>query len=80
MNDEDEKSAEESKVEITDAEKQRPKCSRFWFEVAQLLDLELLKERVYVNIVLGITFAMFADHMSTTLMPIYLVERGITMV
>lgn len=80
MNDEDEKSAEESKVEITDAEKQRPKCSRFWFEVAELLDLELLKERVYVNIVLGITFAMFADHMSTTLMPIYLVERGITMV
>lgn len=80
MNDEEEKSAEELKVEMTDEGKQHPKCSRFWFKVASILDLELLKEPVYVNIVLGITFAMFADHMSTTLMPIYLVERGITMV
>lgn len=44
--------------------------------LVDFLDLTLLKKFVYVNIVLGITFALYSDVSFFTLQPLYLFELG----
>ncbi|XP_034474080.1 uncharacterized protein LOC117781430 [Drosophila innubila] len=48
--------------------------------IVDFLDLTLLKQPVYVNIVLGITFALYSDITFFTMQPIYLFELGYTKV
>lgn len=48
--------------------------------IVDFLDLTLLKQPVYVNIVLGITFALYSDIAFFTMQPIYLFELGYTKV
>lgn len=74
------RSSKEFEVKTKDGGEQHRKGFGLRCRVAELLDFELLKDPIYVNIVLGITFAVFADMFFTNLMPVYLVEKGITMV
>ncbi|XP_062140244.1 monocarboxylate transporter 7 [Drosophila sulfurigaster albostrigata] len=48
--------------------------------IVDFLDLTLLKQPVYVNIVLGITFALYSDITFFTMQPTYLFELGYTKV
>jgi len=48
--------------------------------IVDFLDLTLLKQPVYINIVLGITFALYSDITFFTMQPIYLFELGYTKV
>lgn len=47
-----------------------------WATIVDFLDLTLLKQPVYVNIVLGITFALYSDLAFFTMQPTYLFELG----
>ncbi|XP_017871441.1 PREDICTED: monocarboxylate transporter 9 isoform X1 [Drosophila arizonae] len=47
-----------------------------WGTIADFLDLPLLKQPIYVNIVLGITFALYSDIAFFTIHPSYLFELG----
>lgn len=47
-----------------------------WKAVVDFLDLTLLNDPVYVNIVLGISFALYSDMAFFTLQPLYLFELG----
>ncbi|XP_017064878.1 uncharacterized protein LOC108103766 [Drosophila eugracilis] len=44
--------------------------------IVDFLDLTLLKKPIYVNIVLGITFALYSDITFFTMQPVYLFELG----
>lgn len=44
------------------------------------LDLTLLNDLIYVNIVLGISFALYSDTSFFTIQPMYLFELGFTKV
>ncbi|XP_017050334.1 monocarboxylate transporter 9 [Drosophila ficusphila] len=44
--------------------------------VVDFLDLTILKKPIYVNIVLGITFALYSDITFFTMQPVYLFELG----
>ncbi|XP_030566197.1 uncharacterized protein LOC115766416 [Drosophila novamexicana] len=46
--------------------------------IVDFLDLTLLKKPIYVNIVLGITFALYSDISFFTMQPSYLFELGYT--
>lgn len=48
--------------------------------IVDFLDLTLLKKPIYVNIVLGITFALYSDISFFTMQPSYLFELGYTKV
>lgn len=48
--------------------------------MVDFLDLTLLKDLVYVNIVLGISFALYSDTSFFTIQPMYLFELGFTKV
>lgn len=55
------------------------KMSTIYFlrqKVVNFLDLTLLKDLVYLNIVLGISFALYSDNSFFTLQPMYLFELG----
>ncbi|KAH8398043.1 hypothetical protein KR222_011561, partial [Zaprionus bogoriensis] len=47
-----------------------------WGTIVDFLDLTLFKQPVYVNIVLGITFALYSDIAFFTMQPSYLFELG----
>ncbi|XP_005186890.2 monocarboxylate transporter 9 [Musca domestica] len=47
-----------------------------WQIVVDFLDLTLLKKPIYVNIVLGISFALYSDIAFFTLQPLYMFELG----
>lgn len=47
-----------------------------WQAIVNFLDLTLLKKPIYVNIVLGISFALYSDIAFFTLQPLYLFELG----
>lgn len=51
-----------------------------WKAVVDFLDLTLLNDPIYVNIVLGISFALYSDMAFFTLQPLYLFELGYTKV
>lgn len=48
--------------------------------MVDFLDLTLLKDLVYVNIVLGTSFALYSDNSFFALEPMYLFELGFTKV
>lgn len=48
--------------------------------VVDFLDLTLLKDMIYVNIVLGISFALYSDVAFFTLQPVYLFYLGFSKV
>lgn len=54
---------------------EKPSC---WKVIVDFLDLQLLKKPIYVNIVLGISFALYSDIAFFTLQPLYLFELGFT--
>lgn len=54
--------------------------SLFRGKLVDFLDLRLLKDMVYLNIVLGLTFALFADHFFFVLQPMYLYDLKISKV
>lgn len=45
-------------------------------KVVDFLDLSLMKDLIYVNILLGISFTIFADNTFFPLLPIYLDTLG----
>lgn len=49
-------------------------------KMVDFLDLTLLKDMVYLNIVLGISFALYSDNAFFTLQPMYLFELGFSKV
>ena len=49
-------------------------------KVVDFLDLTLLKDLVYLNIVLGISFALYSDNSFFTLQPMYLFTLGFSKV
>lgn len=54
-----------------------PAPKKSWVQaVVDFLDLTLLKKPIYVNIVLGITFALYSDITFFTMQPVYLFELG----
>ncbi|KAH8421272.1 hypothetical protein KR009_012130, partial [Drosophila setifemur] len=54
-----------------------PATKKSWIQVVvDFLDLTLLKKPIYVNIVLGITFALYSDITFFTMQPVYLFELG----
>ncbi|XP_011203888.2 monocarboxylate transporter 9 [Bactrocera dorsalis] len=54
------------------------KESSCWQSLVDFLDLKLLKKPIYLNIVLGISFALYSDIAFFTLQPLYLFELGFT--
>ncbi|XP_036337001.1 monocarboxylate transporter 13 [Rhagoletis pomonella] len=50
----------------------------WWQLLVNFLDLTLLQLPIYVNIVLGISFALYSDIAFFTLQPLYLFELGFT--
>lgn len=54
----------------------RRKTNEKWQMVVDFLDLTLLNDFVYVNIVLGISFALYSDVAFFTLQPMYLFHLG----
>lgn len=51
-----------------------------WQKIVNFLDLSLLKKPIYVNLVLGMSFALYSDLAFFTLQPMYLFELGFSMV
>lgn len=51
-----------------------------WQKVVDFLDLGLLNDFIYVNIVLGVSFALYSDTSFFTLQPMYLFELGFSKV
>ncbi|XP_055370805.1 monocarboxylate transporter 7 [Condylostylus longicornis] len=52
------------------------KSMGIWEYIVDFLDLTLMKDPIYVNIVLGISFALYSDIAFFTLQPLYLFELG----
>lgn len=57
-------------------ERSEPKRSTIFNKIVHFLDLKLLKDAIYVNIVFGFSFAMFSENMFNALLPIFLIEKG----
>lgn len=49
-------------------------------KVVDFLDLTLFKDLIYVNIALGMSFALYSDTAFFTLQPMYLFELGFSKV
>lgn len=49
-------------------------------KIVHFLDLKLLNDAIYVNIVFGLTFALFSDSMFSTLLPVYMMDKGFSKV
>ncbi|XP_075154484.1 monocarboxylate transporter 9 [Haematobia irritans] len=54
----------------------KPDDRSMWQIIVDFLDLTLLKKPIYVNIVLGISFALYSDIAFFTLQPLYMFELG----
>ncbi|XP_053680188.1 monocarboxylate transporter 7 [Anopheles nili] len=59
-------------VVVSDSTERDSKPATKWQILVDFLDLTLLKDPVYVNIVLGISFALYSDLAFFTLQPMYL--------
>lgn len=71
---------ESNKIKIYNACEQKSKPSTIIGKIVHFLDLKLLTDAIYVNIVFGLTFALFSDSMFSTLLPIYMMDKGFTKV
>ncbi|XP_053696195.1 monocarboxylate transporter 7 [Sabethes cyaneus] len=65
-------------VVVSDSTERDKKPSTKWQVLVDFLDLTLLKDPIYVNIVLGISFALYSDLAFFTLQPMYLFMIGFT--
>lgn len=54
--------------------------STFREKIVEFLDLSLLQELIYVNICIGMAFALFSDVSFFTIQPVYLQELKFTKV
>ncbi|XP_058823290.1 monocarboxylate transporter 7 [Topomyia yanbarensis] len=63
-------------VVVSDTTERDKKPSSKWQVLIDFLDLTLLKDPIYVNIVLGISFALYSDLAFFTLQPMYLLMIG----
>ncbi|XP_054747128.1 monocarboxylate transporter 9 [Anastrepha obliqua] len=63
-----------TETEAAESQRGRSYCQ----VLVDFLDLTLLKQPIYVNIVLGISFALYSDIAFFTLQPLYLFELGFT--
>lgn len=52
------------------------KKNEMWQTIVDFLDLTLLNDSIYLNIVLGLSFALYSDMAFFTLQPMYLFEIG----
>lgn len=68
------------KFKIHNANEKNSKPYTIIGKIVHFLDLKLLNDAIYVNIVFGLTFALFSDSMFSTLLPIYMIDRGFTKV
>uniref|UniRef100_A0A182TYU4 Major facilitator superfamily (MFS) profile domain-containing protein n=1 Tax=Anopheles melas TaxID=34690 RepID=A0A182TYU4_9DIPT len=59
-------------VVVSDSTERDTKPATKWQILVDFLDLTLLKDPIYVNIVLGISFALYSDLAFFTLQPMYL--------
>ncbi|XP_050084066.1 monocarboxylate transporter 12 [Anopheles aquasalis] len=59
-------------VVVSDSTERDSKPATKWQILVDFLDLTLLKDPIYVNIVLGISFALYSDLAFFTLQPMYL--------
>ncbi|XP_055611499.1 monocarboxylate transporter 7 [Uranotaenia lowii] len=63
-------------VVVSDSTERDTKPATKWQVLVDFLDLTLLKDPIYVNIVLGISFALYSDLAFFTLQPMYLFMIG----
>ncbi|EAT44425.1 AAEL004213-PA [Aedes aegypti] len=63
-------------VVVSDTTERDKKPATKWQVLVDFLDLTLLKDPIYVNIVLGISFALYSDLAFFTLQPMYLFMIG----
>uniref|UniRef100_A0A1Q3FJ07 Putative monocarboxylate transporter n=1 Tax=Culex tarsalis TaxID=7177 RepID=A0A1Q3FJ07_CULTA len=63
-------------VVVSDSTERDDKPATKWQVLVDFLDLTLLKDLIYVNIVLGISFAIYSDLAFFTLQPMYLFMIG----
>lgn len=68
------------KIKIHNASEKKSKPCTIIGKIIHFLDLKLLSDAIYVNIVFGLTFALFSDSMFSTLLPIYMMDKGFTKV
>ncbi|XP_055713264.1 monocarboxylate transporter 9 [Phlebotomus papatasi] len=61
-------------IVISDASERDKKPAGKWQVLVDFLDLTLLNDLVYVNIVLGISFALFSDNTFFAVLPMYLLS------
>lgn len=62
------------KMNNTVSQEKKSKSCTIVGKIVHFLDLNLLTDMIYVNIVAGLTFAIFSDNMFSTLLPIYLIN------
>lgn len=48
--------------------------TNFRQKIVDFLDLTMLKDRIYLNIIIGLALAFYADNAFFTLLPLYLFE------
>ncbi|XP_062564632.1 monocarboxylate transporter 7 [Armigeres subalbatus] len=63
-------------VVVSDSTERDKKPATKWQVLVDFLDLTLLRDPIYVNIVLGISFALYSDLAFFTLQPMYLFMIG----
>lgn len=63
-------------VVVSDSTERDKQPATKWQVLVDFLDLTLLKDPIYVNIVLGISFALYSDLAFFTLQPMYLFMIG----
>uniref|UniRef100_A0A7G3APX1 Putative monocarboxylate transporter n=2 Tax=Lutzomyia longipalpis TaxID=7200 RepID=A0A7G3APX1_LUTLO len=61
-------------IVVSDASERDRKPAGKWQVLVDFLDLTLMTDLVYVNIVLGISFALFSDNTFFAVLPMYLFE------
>lgn len=69
-----------AKIKILNASEKQLKPCTIINKIVHFLDLKLLNDPIYVNIVFGLAFALFSDSMFSTLLPTYMMDKGFTKV
>lgn len=69
-----------TKINIHNSREKQPKSCTILGKIVHFLDLKLLNDPIYVNIVFGLAFALFSDSMFSTMLPTYMMDKGFTKV
>lgn len=68
-------------IKIDNSCKEASKSCIILDRIVHLLDLKLLNNAIYVNIIFGFTFAIFSDNMFSAVLPIYMmIDKGFSKV